>query len=146
MFGLIPYTAKLANREVNRDLYNPFSDDFFRAFFGEDRATGTLKVDVLDKGDRYLLEADLPGVNKDDMRVAIEDGVLTISAELKDEKEETEKDYVYRERRYGRMCRSFRLDGIKESDITAEYRDGMLKLNLPKETEAAASAREIAIS
>ena len=87
-----------------------------------------------------------PEVNKENVRVSINDGVLSIAAELKDEKEEKDKNYVYRERRYGRMCRSFNLDGIRENDITAEYKDGMLRLTLPKETEAAPTAREIAIS
>ncbi len=146
MFGLIPYTAKLANREVPRNFLNPFSDDFFRAFFEGEPATRTLKVDVVDRGDHYELDADLPGVKKEDVRVSIEDGVLTLAAELNQEKEEKDSNYVYRERRYGRMCRSFNLDGIREADISAEYKDGVLKLTLPKATEAAPSAREIAIN
>ena len=146
MFGLIPYTAKLANREVNRNYLNPFSDDFFRAFFEGEPETRPLKVDVVDKGDHYLLEADLPGVNKEDVRVSIDEGVLTIAAETRQEKEEKDRNYVYHERRYGRACRSFNLDGIKESDIAAEYKDGVLKLTLPKATEPAPSAREIAIN
>ncbi|MGI6239160.1 MAG: Hsp20/alpha crystallin family protein [Christensenellales bacterium] len=145
MFGLIPYTAKLTNRQNARDFWNPFSDDFFRAFFDREQSTGSPRVDVVDKGDHYLLEADLPGVKKEDLRVSIDEGVLTIAAELKDQKEQTQENYVYRERRFGRMCRSFNLDGIREADIAAEYNDGVLKLNLPKATETAAGAREIAI-
>ncbi len=146
MFGLIPYTAKLANREATRNYLNPFSDDFFRSFFDGEPEPRSLKVDVVDKGDHYLLEADLPGVNKEDVRVSIDDGVLTIAAETKNEKEEEGKNYVYHERRYGRTCRSFNLDGIKESDIAAEYKDGVLKLTLPKATDPAPSAREIEIN
>lgn len=146
MFGLIPYTAKLANRDASRNFPNFFSDDFFRTFFEGGSPARSLNVDVVDKGDHYLLEADLPGVKKEDVRVSIEDGVLTIAAELRQEKQETEKNYIYRERRCGRLCRSFNLDGINESDIAAEYKDGVLRLNLPKSAEAAPKAREIAIN
>lgn len=146
MFGLIPYTAKLANREATRNLMNPFSDDFFRTFFESAPEARSLNVDVLDKGDHYLLEADLPGVSKEDVRVSIDEGVLTIATETNQEKEDKDKNYIYHERRYGRTCRSFNLDGIKESDISAEYKDGVLRLTLPKSTEAAPSAREIEIN
>jgi HSP20 family protein len=146
MFGLIPYTAKLANRETNRNYLNPFSDDFFRSFFTGEPEMRTLKVDVVDKGDHYLLEADLPGVNKEDVRVSIDDGLLTVAAEFNQAKEENEKNYVYHERLYGRTCRSFNLEGIREDGIAAEYKDGVLKLTLPKSTEAAPGAREIAIN
>ena len=66
MFNMIPYRAQTFSRTpATRDYLNPFSDDFFRAFFGDDRLDGSFKVDVKDEGDHYLLEADLPGVGKD---------------------------------------------------------------------------------
>jgi HSP20 family protein len=85
-------------------------------------------------------------VNKDDVHVSIDEGVLTIAAETKQEKEEKDKNYIYRERRYGRTCRSFNLDGIREEGIAAEYKDGVLKLTLPKAAEDVRTAREIAIN
>lgn len=140
MFSMVPVRT---NRHVavrnNENYFNPFSDDFFRAFFGEDFANGMLsaerplKVDIRDEGDRYLLEADMPGVSRENVHVDVNDGVMTISAEVNESKESTDNGrYVYRERRYGRTSRAFNLDGIREADITAEFKDGVLRLNLPK--------------
>ena len=141
MFNMIPCRS---NHMVNHNAtaYNPFSDDFFRAFFGDDFANGMLgaerplKVDVRDEGDHYLLEADMPGMSRDNVHVDVQDGVLTISTEVNEEnKQEDNGRYIYRERRYGRASRSFNLDGIRDEAITAEFKDGVLRLNLPKETE-----------
>ena len=140
MFSIVPVRT---NRHVavrnNENYFNPFSDDFFRAFFGDDFANGMLsaerplKVDIRDEGDRYLLEADMPGVSRENVHVDVNDGVMTISAEVNESKESTDNGrYVYRERRYGRTSRAFNLDGIREEDITAEFKDGVLRLNLPK--------------
>ena len=140
MFSMVPVRT---NRHVavrnNENYFNPFSEDFFRAFFGDDFANGMLsaerplKVDIRDEGDRYLLEADMPGVSRENVHVDVNDGVMTISAEVNESKESTDNGrYVYRERRYGRTSRAFNLDGIREEDITAEFKDGVLRLNLPK--------------
>ena len=139
MFSIIPYrnNHSVATRDNNR-YYDPF-DDFFRAFFedgfnGLMRSDRRMKVDVKDEGDKYVLEADMPGLNRDNVHVDVDNGVLTISAEYKDEKSDGQDsdNYVYRERRYGSMSRSFNVDGIREDEITAEFKDGVLKLNLPK--------------
>lgn len=148
MFSMIPYRSHSFSRmPAARDFLNPFSDDFFRAFFGDDRVGGSFKVDVKDEGDHYLLEAEMPGAQKDDVHIDIENGVMTISAELNQTREENKDNYVYRERRYGSMQRSFNLEGIQEDNITAEYKDGVLRLNLPKVAdEPAPAARRIAIN
>ena len=151
MFSIIPYRA---NRNVMpRSFFDDFSSDFFKPFFesgfnGMMRADRTMKVDVRDDGDRYTLEADMPGVSRDDVKVEVANGVLTISAEYNQEKEDKAEDdkYVYRERRYGSMSRSFNVEGIREEDIAAEFKDGVLKLVLPKqESPALPEARSIEI-
>ena len=150
MFSMMPYyTARtMKSRENPTDRYvSPFNDDFFRSFFGNG-APASLKVDVEDQGDKYLLEADLPGVNRDDLRVSVEDGVLTISVERKEEKKEdgSNRNYIYHERRTSSMSRSFSLEGVDEAGISAEYVDGVLQLTLPKETpQPEAGARRIEI-
>ncbi len=152
MFSIIPYRT---NRNmVSRGLFDEFSNDFFRPFFegglnGLMRAEPAVKVDVRDEGDRYVLEADLPGMNKDALKVEVNDGVLTISAEYNqsEEAKNEENKYVYRERRFGSMSRSFNVEGIREDDITAEFRDGVLRLDLPKqENEQKPQTHTIAIS
>lgn len=143
MFGLIPYTSNITRRN-NRSFMNPFADEFFRSFFANEPAA-SFKVDVRDEGDHFLMEAELPGVKKEDVKVGIENGVITISANATTENEQKNDNYIYRERRYGTMQRAFTLDGINEDSITAEYTDGVLKLNLPKLTEAKPDRREITI-
>ena len=105
-----------------------------------------MKVDVEDKGDHFLLEADLPGVSKENVKVSIDDGVMTISAAVQEEKEETKKNYVCRERRSGSVSRAFRIDGVQEDGIKAEFKDGVLRLTLPKNEAPAETVRHIEIA
>ncbi len=121
-------------------------DDFFRPFFGLDNFTSTFSVDVKDEGDKYVLEADLPGVKREDVNVDVNDGVLTISAEWNTEKkDERRHGYVINERRSGRASRSFTLENVKENEISAEYKDGVLRLTMPKINETEKVARRIEI-
>ena len=124
MFTMIPYRTPVMTRPVN-----PFDDDFFRPFFGRPEHQ-SFRVDVQDKGDSYLLEAEMPGLSKDDIHVDLEDNLLTIFVD-KDEthEEKDEKGYVIRERRSGRMSRAFNVEGIDKEGIQAAYQDGILKLS-----------------
>jgi len=139
MFGLIPYT-----NTVRRNYMTPFANDFFRSFFDTGTPTG-FKVDVRDNGAGYLLEAELPGIRKEDVKVTVENGVMTISAATNTENEQQTDNYVFRERRTGSMQRAFSLEGINEDGITGEYKDGVLRLTLPKIAETTPARREIAI-
>ena len=144
MFGLIPYTHNITRRN-DRDFLNPFSDDFMREFFGTISNVG-FRVDVRDEGDHYTMEAELPGVKKEDVKVSVENGVMTITATTNTEGQHNNDNYVYRERRYGSMQRAFSLEGIREDEIAGEYKDGVLTLNLPKLTENVPAKREITIA
>ena len=139
MFGLIPYT-----NTDRRNYMTPFANDFFRSFFDTGTPTG-FKVDVRDEGTGYLLEAELPGIRKEEVKVTVENGVMTISAATNTENEQQTDNYVFRERRTGSMQRAFSLEGINEDGITGEYKDGVLRRTLPKIAEATPARREIAI-
>ena len=105
------------------------------------------RTDIKDEGDHYLLEADLPGFQKEDIDLHVQDGVLTITAkhdETRENKDESGK-YVCRERRTGSYARSFDVSGIREDGIGASYENGVLKLALPKQGEQAPVSRKIAI-
>ncbi len=106
----------------------------------------SFKVDVEDQGDHYLLKADLPGVAKENVHIALQEGVLTISAETCEEKEQKETNYLFRERRTGSMSRSFNVEGIDEEAISAAYADGVLSLTLPKLAEEKPTRRTIQIN
>ncbi len=138
MFSMMPYyTARPVKARSAERYVSPFSEEFFRSFFGE-TSQSMLKVDVEDKGDHYLLETDLPGVKRDEVRLSVEDGVLTIAIEQNEEKsegEEKNRSYVYHERRSMSASRSFSLEGVEEDQISAEYVDGVLHLTLPKKAE-----------
>ena len=138
---LVPYNRK------NHSVYNPFQDfdDLERAFFS-DRSLGELKTDIKDTGDSYTLEADLPGFNKGDIDLHLQDGVLTITAKHQETSEKKEEGkYLCRERRCGSYQRSFDVSGIQEENITAAYDNGVLKLTLPKQGEVIPQSRKIAI-
>lgn len=108
----------------------------------------TPRVDVKDLNDHYEITAELPGVNKDDLEVNLHDGVLTISAETKKEDVEKKDGKVIRqERRYGKYVRSFDLGGdIKEEEIEAAFKDGILTLTAPKRAAKPPQAKRIKVA
>ena len=150
MFMMTPYRNRTLNgRGDARDLFTPFTDSFFRTFFPE-TADGGFRVDLEDKGDSFVLRADLPGFDKQNVRVEMENGTLTISAKVEEEntKDLDEKDrphYVFRERRTGSVTRSFTLEGIAEDAVTAQYENGVLSVTLPKAQPETPAARQIEI-
>jgi len=94
-------------------------------------------VDISETEAEYAIKAELPEVKKEDVKVTVEDGVLTLQGERKQEKEEKGKKYHRVERSYGRFVRSFTLpDSVDESKVKAEYADGVLHLHLPKSEKA----------
>ncbi len=150
MFELRPYSRK------NNALYNPFRDmsefekQFFENPFGGFFGTNEIdafKTDIKDEGDHYELEADLPGFDKKDIQLDIQNDVLTIRAERHSEHEEKDKKgkYVRCERSYGSYSRDFDVSGIATDAINAKYDNGVLKLTLPKKTETLPEARHLEI-
>ena len=119
-----------------RDFWTaPFSDIFER-WMGEEE-TPSFQVDMADEGDHYVLRAELPGVKPDDVRISVDNDVLTIVAEKKDEFEGREKGIYRHERSFGKLTRSFQLNNlVNDVKIEAEYRDGVLSLSLPKREES----------
>ncbi len=106
------------------------------ASFGE--ADWHPAVDVAEDDDAYLITADLPEVTKEDAQVRVKDGVLTISGERKRETEEGDKNKKFHrvERSYGKYERSFRVpDNVDPQAIKADFKDGVLKVTLPKGEE-----------
>ena len=100
-------------------------------------ADWTPTVDITETEGEYAIKAELPEVKKEDVKVTVEDGVLTIQGERKQEKEEKGKKYHRIERSYGRFVRSFTLpDTVDEGKVKAEYADGVLHLHLPKSEKA----------
>lgn len=104
-------------------------------------------VDIKESDNQYEISAELPGIKKDDVHVHVENGVLTIEAETSDEKTEEKEGKVIRKERYsGKMMRSFTLgNNINESDISANFENGVLKLTVPKQAPEKPASRKIEI-
>lgn len=130
MFDLTPFVGRRHFLS-----YDPFKEmeEMERRFFG--RQLPSFRTDIRETDASYVLDAELPGFAKEDIRIHIKDGYLTIQAERKqnEEKRDEKQNYIRRERSYGSFTRSFDLSGIRESDISAAYRDGILSITLPKE-------------
>ena len=136
MFELTPYSTR-------RSMMDPFN--FFSDFFGTNNAPMELRTDITDKGDSFVLEADLPGFKKDDIKIDLENDRLTIKAERRSEHEDNKNGCIRRERRFGSFERSFDVSGIDTSGIKANYTDGVLTLTLPKRPELVPDNRSIVI-
>mgnify|MGYP000265725696 CR=1 FL=1 len=117
-----------------------FEKKFFSTPFGffDTNVLDEFKTDIKDEGDRYELEADLPGFDKKDIHLDINGDMLTVSAERHSEHEEKDKKnkYVRCERSYGSYSRSFDVSAIQQDKIRASYKDGVLELTLPKKNSA----------
>lgn len=126
-------------------------DDLFRGFFvrpveyGSQPDAPAVKIDVKEQENSYLVHAEIPGVKKEDIHVAIDGAIVSISAERREEKDVKEGERVLRTERYfGKVSRSFQLaQEIDEAQVTAKYADGVLELAMPK--KAATQARRITI-
>ncbi|HEX4927198.1 MAG TPA: Hsp20/alpha crystallin family protein [Burkholderiales bacterium] len=133
------------------DPLNELVDDLFKGFFvrpvafdGRGEAP-RMKVDVAEKNGAYAITAELPGVKKEDIQVTIDGNQVSLSAELKREKEVQQDERVlHSERTYGKVTRSFSLpQEVDEAKAEAKFRDGVLELTLPK--KAAAARKQISI-
>lgn len=104
-------------------------------------------VDIEESEKEYLIKAEIPEMKKEDVKIAVQDDVLSISGERKSEKEEKGKKYHRVERSYGSFLRSFTLpDDADGTKITAEYKDGVLRLHLPKSEQATPKAIEVKVA
>ncbi len=124
-----------------------FFDSFLSPASAESHGVFAPRVDIKDKKDHFEIQADLPGVKKEDIHVTVHNGLLTLDAKMEsDEKTEEGDKIIRRERRYGRFQRSFNLGpGIEDKDISADFENGVLTLKAPKAQAVAPEHRKIEI-
>ena len=132
MFEMIPFNRNNLTRK--EDFFSPFwnnffDDDFFPTMHN---LQGNIRVDLKETDENYVVEADLPGIKKDDINIEFNNNYLVISAKRDDSAEDKNENYVTRERHYGEFKRSFYTDNVDESKIDASFNDGVLKIILPK--------------
>jgi len=131
--------SNLARFNPFRELTEPFSDDFFKGFalrpiYRMMDEQQQMKLDLKEDEKSYFVKAEMPGVHKDEIKGMIDGNQVSVTAEMKKEKEEKEGAKTIRsERFYGKIFRSFTLDqSIDQEHAAAKYQDGVLELTLPK--------------
>lgn len=136
------------------DVSNRLNRLFGRALVKTEPASDILPLndwipttDISETDTAYLIKAEIPGVNKEDVKVTLQDGMLTIRGERRQEKEEKDKKFHRIERSYGSFMRSFRMpEDADESAVKAEFKDGMLNVTLAKSEKAKPKAIEVSVS
>ena len=144
MYTPVPYRRDVRGKHMP----SLFDDRFLRSFFdmGEMVNRAGFRVDVRETPEAYVLDAELPGVKQEQITVTIDNDVLTIAAEVAGRKQEEHTSYLYTERRSGHMSRAFSVEGVDQDGVTADYRDGVLTVRLPKaRPEPEKAVRTIAI-
>lgn len=139
MYGLTPFEKR------TYDLFNAFHD-FEDNFFTTPTVPG-FKTDIKDEGEKYVLEAEMPGFEKEDIKLDLDGDRLVISAEhtMSDEKKDDDGKYIRRERTFGSYSRSFDVSAIDTDKIAAEYKNGILMLDMPKKQPTAPASRRLEI-
>lgn len=124
------------------------SFDLFDDFFNDDvffnrKQPNLMKTDIKEKTDKYIVEIDLPGCKKENIRLELTNGYLKVSSTITSEENDEEEKFVRRERYYGECSRSFYVgDVVKEEDIDAEFKNGILRIEIPKK-DAQEETKEI---
>ena len=135
MYGLTPFEGG--------EIWEPFRA-FERDFFGR----SDCRTDIRDDGDKYVLECEMPGFDKKDITVDVDENTLTLCAKHTSETDEKDGSgrYIRRERNYGSYCRSFDITDIDRKSIDASYNNGVLRLTLPKKEKGKAEVKHIQIN
>lgn len=149
MFGLTPYNRR-GNEITRRD--DPFNfGSLLDEFFGESMmpafytAANQIKTDIRETEKEYVVEAEIPGAKKEDIKLELRDDVLTISVEHNEQVDEERNNYIRKERRYGSYSRSFQVQNVRNEDVTAKYENGIVAVTLPKSDEVKENRHSIDI-
>ena len=149
MFGLTPYNNRngIAGKRL-RGLFD--MENFFESFFNDGLLPAlhhdTMKVDIKEQEGEYVVEAQLPGVKKDQINVELNDDRLTISVNNRKEKKEEAANYIRKEIKSGYMSRSFLVENIKNEEVTANFENGVLSIVLPKDDKGIERNKRIDIA
>lgn len=140
---------------IHNNPYHGLLPTLFSNFFGESLfdgfnfgGFGGFKIDVRETDDEYIIDADMPGIDKKNIVIDVNDHMLTISAKYDESQEVKNKDsrYIRRERRAGQLRRSFSLENIKPDEVRAEMNNGVLTIYCPKKNRFKGNSRRISIN
>jgi HSP20 family protein len=122
---------KYLTRRNNYDVF-----DIFDRMLQPMVRTPYMSTDISETDKAYLFSIDMPGFNKEDISITVEDGYLSVSANKSEVKEDNNNGYIYRERRTGSCSRNFYIGAVNEDSITAKYENGILNITVPKSDKA----------
>lgn len=126
-------------------LWDSFLSPFFRDWQDYSVGFSGMSVDIGENENEYTLTADCPGVAKEDLDVSVNNGYLTVTVNRTTTESDDSKNYIVKERRGGSFSRSFHLSDVDEQKISADFRDGLLKVTMPKKEECKPRHRKIEI-
>ena len=144
MAGLIPFNRKKNDlMNIGFDDFSNMLDDFFTGSWPIQRslAGDTFKIDIQDNDTEYTIEAELPGVKKEDVEITLNDGRLNLSVKKEEVSENKSKKYIHRERKYAQMSRSILLADADDEGIKAKLEEGVLTIQVPKKQHEDTSKR-----
>jgi HSP20 family protein len=145
MFGLTPSFRKQNNITAGNNIWdiNSVFEEFFKEPFFQNSfvAGNAIKADIRENDKEYIVDAEIPGVNKEDIKLELRNDTLTISVEHKVDTEEKSENYLRRERKVGSFSRSFYVQNVKNDLVAAKYNNGILTVSLPKEEDKGKSSR-----
>lgn len=130
MFSLMPMTNRMVAPNSGYGIKN-FFEDFFNDFPAVS-VKNDIKLDIRETEQEFIVDAELPGMKKENIKVDVEDNQLVISASIEENSDQEKENYIHRERRYSSISRMVYLPNIDQDAIKAKYSDGILSLNIPK--------------
>ncbi|BAE85456.1 Hsp20/alpha crystallin family protein [Desulfitobacterium hafniense] len=150
MFDLVPFEGRNSGLpRKSRNLFdidsifeNFFNDTLFPAFYSQ---SGQMRVDIRENEKEFIVEAELPGVNKEDIQIDCTEDRLTITVQKTESTEEQKDNYIRKERKASSMARSFAIANIRHEEITAKYENGLLTVTLPKHEKTGPKGKKIDI-
>lgn len=138
MYGITPFGQNSLN------LFNLFNE-LDRNFFNDTMQVNACRTDIRDAGDKYVMEAELAGFDREDINIDIKDSYLVISAERKKSSDNNDDKYIRRERSYNSYKRSFDVSDVDTDNINAGYKNGILTIDLPKKKHEEPVSRRLEI-
>ncbi|QRN85918.1 Hsp20 family protein [Clostridia bacterium] len=137
MSGLTIFNRRPLRRIGDPMYFHNMIDDFLDSnYWAQGTQLEDFKMDVKETNEGYEIEAELPGINREDINVSIEEGILYIAVNHEEKNEEEQKDYVYRERKTSSMARSIHLQDIADVGVEAKLADGILHIKVPKKEKS----------
>ena len=130
-----PAKSSMSPDLVRGNFIGSFLEDFFNNSFMAGFSS-PMRTDIKESQDDYVLEIEMPGYVKEDIRVECMDGRITVSAHHLHQRDEEQQNYIRQERHHGKVSRSYSFDDIDEEMVRAEYKEGILKITVPKLKES----------